>query len=242
MDDWPLDGYLYHMVSLSNLESILRKQAILSKESVLAQKIAYASIAEESVQRLRDRVYIWDFSERRWRSVHSYVPFYFAKRTPMLFRRKDVQHDIIFFEISRLILKDPGVLFTDGNVANQQLAQSGMEIVRIIPATSGKALCRRKYIPSGPLGTNSDHSKVYADTRFLENLDWPVINGYWFNTPEAKRIKHAEVLIPDYVPLSKVTGISVMNQEKSEAVNRLIKQYKLEGRIPSAATRRDLYF
>lgn len=84
MNDLHLEGEIYCMEPFRNLESILRKQAILSKEKVLSEKLEYTSIAEESVQKLRRRIYIRDSLEKRWRPVHSYVPFYFAKRTPML--------------------------------------------------------------------------------------------------------------------------------------------------------------
>lgn len=243
MDNFYLEGQIYHMVLFSNLESILRRQAILSKEKVLSENIKYTSIAEESVQGLRDRISMWDFLEKRWRSVHSYVPFYFAKLTPMLFKRKEMQHDIVFFDVSRLILRDSGVIFTDGTVAMQCLANPGTETVRITPATSPESSCRRKYLPYGPLGTNSNYSDVYADLGFLKNLNWQVINDRWFNdSTEKKRMKQAEVLVPDYVPLSKVEGISTMTQEKADAANILIKQYALQGRIPKAVPRRDLYF
>jgi len=230
------------MVRFSNLGSILQRRALLSKEKVQSEGIEYDSIAEESVQDLRDRVYIWSFLEKQWRSIHSYVPFYFAKLTPMLYRRKDIQHDIIFFDVSRSILKEPGVVFTDGNAANQQLAKYSAEKVFIEPTTSHWPLCRRRYIPDGPWGTNSSCSDIYADLEFLENLNWPVINDHWFNDPEKKRVKHAEVLVPDIVSLGKVEGISTMTQEQAYNVNTLIKQYGLEGRISRAVSRSDLYF
>lgn len=241
-DDIYLDGYVYHMVHINNLESILRKHALLSRDQVRSASIEYYSIAEEAVQDLRDRVYIWSFLERQWRSVHSYVPFYFAKHTPMLFTHKNIQHDIIFFELDRSILKIPGAVFTDGNVANQQLAKSSLEKVYIVPATAKNPLCRRQYSSGTPCGTNSNRSNVYADLKFLRNLNWVVINDRWFDDPEKKRIKHAEVLVPDTIPLGKIEGISALTQEKANAVNMLIKRCGLERRIPGATHKPDLYF
>lgn len=242
-DDIYLEDYLYHMVRFSNLESILHRGALLSKEKVQSEGIKYDSIAEESVQELRDRVYVWDSLQRQRRSIHSYVPFYFAKRTPMLSKLREIQHEIIFFEISRFILKDPGVIFTNGNAANQQLAKFGTETVYIAPATPQSPLCRRKYAPDGPWGTNSNCSDFYSDLGFLRKLDWPSINSdQWGGDPEKKRIKHAEVLIPDRVPLSKIESIYTLTQEKANSVNMLIKRYGLEGRLPRATRRPDLYF
>lgn len=242
-NDFYLDGYVYHMTHFDNIKSILHRYALLSKERGKLEKITYHSIAEESVQDLRDRIYIWDFPAKKWRSVHSYVPFYFAKLTPMLFKRVEMQRDILFFGIHRSILKSPGVVFTDGNVANQQLAKFGTERVYIVPATSRNPLCRRGYSPRGPLGANSNCSNVYADLDFLARLNWDVINDRWFNDGDDKpRIKHSEVLVPDIVPLSKVEGISTLTQERANAVNELIKQCGLAGCIPKAVSQPDLYF
>lgn len=235
--------HVYHMVHLSNLESILHQRAFLSRDKVQAADIKYNSIAEDSVQRLRNRVYIWNFLERQWRPIHSYVPFYFAKLTPMLFRRKDIQHNLIFFEVGRSILKDSGVVFSDGNVTNQQLAQAGMQRVFIVPATAKNPFCKRWYSSGNPSGTNSSCSDVYADPMFLQNLNWTVINDRWFNNDlEKRRIKHAEVLVPDIVPLSKIEGISAWSQEKANEVNALIRQHRLERQLPKAIWKPDFYF
>lgn len=77
---------------------------------------------------------------------------------------------------------------------------------------------------------------------FLKNLNWTVINDRWFNDLEKSRIKHAEVLIPDIVPLSKIEGISAWSQEKAKEVNALIRQYRLEKHVPKAVWKPDLYF
>lgn len=238
-----LDGSIYHMVHYSNVAKILLKGGLLSKESLLSADIGYYSIADEEVQDLRDRIYVWSVLEQCYRSIHSYVPFYFAKLTPMLYRRKEMQHEIIFFEVNRTLLKEPNVIFTDGNITNQQLAKFSGETVYIVPATPKTPLCRREYSSRRPQGTNTSCSDVYAHPVFLEKLNWAFINDRWFNDdPDKKRIKHAEVLIPDTVPLSRIAGISAQTREKADKVNTLIKQCGLEGRIPRATARPDLYF
>lgn len=242
LDNLYLNGYIYHMVHIRNLASILQRRAFLSRDKVRAEGIKYYSIAEEEVQGLRDRVFIWDWPERRWRPLHSYVPFYFAKLTPMLYRRKEIQHDIVFLEAGRSLLKNSGTVFTDGNVTNQQLAKYRTEKVCIVPATVQKPLCRRKYSSGVPLGGNTSRSNVYADPVFLKDLRWDIIENSWEGDPEKRRVKHAEVLVPDIVPLSRVEGIATLTQEKANAVNMLIKRCGLEGRIPGAVSRPDLYF
>ena len=109
-----LVGSIYHMVHFDNLQSILQRRALLSKERVLEEAIEYQSIAYENVQSLRDRIFIWDVSQKAFRGLHSYVPFYFATLTPMLFvqYRNGIQDQIVVFEVGRSVLKEQGVLFT----------------------------------------------------------------------------------------------------------------------------------
>ncbi len=100
-----LNGYIYHMVHVDNLPSIFHQGALLSKEILRQKAIAPRSIAYDSVQDLRDRIFIKDFSKKDYRSLHSYVPFYFATCPPMLYvqRKAGIHDQIIFFEVSRSI-------------------------------------------------------------------------------------------------------------------------------------------
>jgi hypothetical protein len=174
-----LVGSIYHMVHFDNLQSIFRRRALLSKERVLEEAIEYQSIAYENVQSLRDRIFIWDVSQKAFRGLHSYVPFYFATLTPMLFvqYRNGIQDQIVVFEVGRSVLKEQGVLFTDGNASNQQLSAYLDEVVDIVPATTLRPTCRRRYRPTGPHGANVNHTDFYSDIAFLDRLNWDVINN-----------------------------------------------------------------
>lgn len=240
-----LAGYIYHMVHFDNLQSIFQRRALLSKERVVQEGIEYQSIAFEEVQNLRGRIFIWDVSKRVFRSLHSYIPFYFATLTPMLFvqYKNGIQNEIVIFEVSRSILKDQGVLFTNGNASNQQLSKFGREKVGITSATDIDNPCRRKYRPSGhPLGSNPNRSDFYSDITFLDRLNWDIINDRWFMDDEMKRIKHAEVLIPDILPLGQIQGISARTQNIVQTVNNLIAESGLTRRIPSAVCKPSLFF
>lgn len=201
-----LVGSIYHMVHFDNLQSILQRRALLSKERVLEEAIEYQSIAYENVQSLRDRIFIWDVSQKAFRGLHSYVPFYFATLTPMLFvqYRNGIQDQIVVFEVGRSVLKEQGVLFTDGNASNQQLSVYSDKVVDIVPATTLRPTCRRRYRPTGPHGKNTNRTDFYSDIAFLDHLNWDIINDRWFTDDERRRIKHAEILIPDLLPLGRV--------------------------------------
>jgi hypothetical protein len=134
------------------------------------------------------------------------------------------------------------VLFTDGNASNQQLSKFMNEIVDIIPATVRGGPCRRRYRPGGPYGTNTNRSDFYGDIFFLNQLNWDVIKDRWFMDAERKRIKHAEVLVPNLVPLGRIHGIFVSKQVLVQAVNTVIAACGLAGRIPSATYKPEVFF
>jgi hypothetical protein len=240
-----LDGYIYHMVHFDNLQNIFQRRALLSKQKVFQERIHYRSIANDEVQGFRDRIYIWDFSREKYRPLHSYVPFYFATRPPMLHNKytEGAQDKIVIFGFGRSILTEHEVLFTNGNASNQQLSKFKGEKVGITPATVGTE-CIRKYYPGGPYGTNTNRTDIYSDLSFLDRLDWDCINNIRRIDPpeEHIRVRHAEVLVPDIFPLGRVGGIFVRTRDMAEAVNVLIEKSGLTGRIPDALHRVTLYF
>src|SRR5947209_7641347 len=164
-----LDGYIYHMVHFENLRSIFQNGALLSNEILRERGIIARSIANNEVQALRSRIFVWDSSSKNYRSLHSYVPFYFATHTPMLRNNQGIQNRLIIFEVTRHILRNQGVLFTDGNASNQQLSKSKGERVGITPATDLNNPCIRVYRPGGPFGSNPDRSGFYSNTVFLSH-------------------------------------------------------------------------
>jgi hypothetical protein len=240
-----LNGYIYHMVHLDNLQNIFQRRALLSKQKVFQERIDYHSIAHDEVQGFRDRIYIWDFIKGKYRSLHSYVPFYFATRPPMLHNKytEGVQDKIVIFGVDRSVLTEQEVLFTNGNASNQQLSKYKDEKVGITPATVGKE-CIRKYNPGGPYGTNTNRTDIYSDLSFLDRLDWDGINNMRRIDPleEYMRVRHAEVLVPDILPLGRVKGIFVRSRDMVQAVNALIEESGITERVPAALRRIDLYF
>lgn len=229
-----LNGYIYHMVHIHNLPSIFQQGSLLSKEMLSQKGIGPHSIAYESVQDLRERIFIWDVSMQRYRSLHSYVPFYFCKRSPMLYvqQKAGIQDQIVFIVVNRAILKEQGVLFTDGNASLQQLSRNGGERVGIVPATNSSP-CQRKYHPGGPHGTNERRSNFYSDIIHLEDLDWAVINGVpHIEFEEGKRIRSAEVLVPDILALTKVQCIAVNTEKMVQIVRTMETEYGLSEFAP----------
>ena len=238
-----LDGFIYHMVHVDNLRSIFQRKTLLSQEMLEREGIKPRSIAEPSVQNLRDRIFIVDFYEHTWRNLHSYVPFYFSTCPPMLYVQlgNGMQNKLVIFKVPRSILKNQGAVFTDGNATNQQLSQGRNERVFIVPAGGKRRNCTRQYKPSGPLGTSPLISDFYCDIKFLETLNWKGINSQHSLDQESKRVRSAEVLIPDSLPITEIYAIAVGAIEMVDVVNTIIAECGVVGLVPQATYEPDLF-
>jgi hypothetical protein len=73
--------------------SILR-YGLLSYNEVQRRGSTHVTVAEAAVQRLRRAVTLRVGAARR--PLHDFVPLYFATRTPMLYRRRSEQADIVY--------------------------------------------------------------------------------------------------------------------------------------------------
>jgi|SRR5579875_146477 len=232
-----LDGYIYHMVHVKNLRSIFQQRVLLSKNMLRKRRIGYISIANEQIQNLRDRIRIQVFPDRQSFNLHSYVPFYFTSHTPMLsaIRNKVPLEQIAFLEVPRSILTKQGVIFTDGNATCQQLSMSGTEIVLITPASLHSPRCKRYYIPHGPYGTGESTSDFYSDITFLEKLNWRAIEGGYtgIGLDERRRIRCAEVLIPDAVPVSFIKHVIIYNAQVAQEVKADLARLNFKTITPS---------
>ena len=104
------------------------------------------------------------------RPIHDYAPLYFNPHNPMLYVRKDQQESIVIIEFSPTVFLKDGVIFSDGNAAVHTTA------------------------------TYSCKTTFYSDLNDLSKLNWDCIhNDYWNDYADGKRIKCAEVLVPDVI-------------------------------------------
>jgi len=102
---------LFHMTHKSNILNIF-KYGLLSHEEAHKGKLN-RDISHNQVNDRRKR------SDPLFgRSLHSYVPFYFNPKNPMLYRLKAEQNDIIILGIKKDVLFGDELLFTDGNAAS----------------------------------------------------------------------------------------------------------------------------
>ncbi|MFN7260901.1 MAG: DarT ssDNA thymidine ADP-ribosyltransferase family protein [Cyclobacteriaceae bacterium] len=77
-------------------------------------------------------------------------------------------------------------------------------------------------------------TKFYNDLANLDQIDWPSIQSEDFRHINADgdedrvRKKHAEFLVKDKVPHSKITGIAVVNANVKAKVEAIVSQCNLE--------------
>jgi len=118
--------YLYHMTHVNNLTGIM-DYGILSDALLRQYGIEIDDISDPEVQRWRnEREPIFK------RSIHEYAPLYINPKNPMLYRRKDIQHEIVILAVYEDVLKaNKQHVFTDGNAASKAtLFSSNIDILK----------------------------------------------------------------------------------------------------------------
>jgi hypothetical protein len=107
--------FFYHMTHKDNLAGILQ-HGILSHSDVLTRDDVLATdISDAGAQRWRDRV-----EPANHRAIHDYAPLYLNPKNPMLFVRRNLQHEIVILKISPGVLQDSQHVFADGNAASRE--------------------------------------------------------------------------------------------------------------------------
>lgn len=184
----------YHFTSVENLESII-ETGLFSTNQKIARRISHVNVADKGIQGRRALMQV---PNTNGRCVHDYVPFYFAKKTPMqlaVLHKKNVdQQFIIYLSVSILSLETRiGSYFTDAsaNTANPPNFYSG--------------------------NTQTDQ---------LDALNWTTIdNNAWRYADDALRHKKmAELLLPDHVSLSEINQIITWDRSISDIVRNIFQE------------------
>lgn len=111
LDNYRID-YVYHMTEVSNLRNILQ-YGLLSHNEAHTKGFNKTDIALHDVnQRRANKKPIHGIS------LHDYVPMYFNPKNPMLFRRKEIQDNIVILAIDRRVVYQDKSIFSDGNAAS----------------------------------------------------------------------------------------------------------------------------
>jgi ssDNA thymidine ADP-ribosyltransferase, DarT len=127
--------YLYHMTYIDNLASII-ENGLLSHNEAYRQGLMEVDISDPNVQDIRasrvDPFYN--------RPLHEYVPLYFSPRNPMLYRRREIQEDIVILGLDPQLLSEPNIIFTNGNsAASGTIFYTGTSMLDHLPWNSIRA-------------------------------------------------------------------------------------------------------
>lgn len=106
--------YFYHMTAIDNLYSIL-KNGLLSHNQAHQDKLLNIDISDPEVQDIRADKIDPIFN----RPLHDYVPLYFSPRNPMLYKRGEIQENVVILGISSSVLLYTNTIFSDGNASAQ---------------------------------------------------------------------------------------------------------------------------
>ena len=183
--------YAYHFTSIENLESII-DQGLLSTNSKIARGITHVNLAEEGIQHRRALMQVPGSGGR---CVHDYVPFYFAKKTPMqlaVLHKKNVdQQLVIYLSIPISILDNrPLTYFTDAS-ANTDIPPN------FYPAHQSAS---------------------------LDALHWNLIDSArWKYSDIERNRKMAELLVPDQVLINEIDRIITWNKSFSDIVRQIFQ-------------------
>jgi hypothetical protein len=188
---------IYHITSIENLHKILSCGELLSKHELQKRNMQHNNIAYENIQTKRDR---WRVPCGPKGTIHDYVPWMFAPRSPMLCaihngRVPNVkgQDNIIYLvsTVERVIREDIPFVFTDGHAT-----------VR--------------------------YTMFYDELHFLNRVNWSVMKGNnWFNTdtqPDRLRQRQAEFLVHGAFPWRMISGIGVIDEYRLELVRNVLRE------------------
>jgi predicted DNA-binding protein YlxM (UPF0122 family) len=109
--------FLQHMTSKNNLRSLL-ENGILSHNEAYANDLIMDDISMSEVQERRKNRKI--SIKGKILTIHDFVSFYFNAKNPMLYKRKNIQHELFILLINADIINtqftdNPFAIFSDGN-------------------------------------------------------------------------------------------------------------------------------
>ncbi|MDT9273940.1 MAG: DUF4433 domain-containing protein [Limnospira sp. PMC 737.11] len=193
--------YIYHITHLKNLPSILRSEGLLANNRLKSQRINYVDIAHETIQDKRAQINI---PCSRGGTLHDYVPWYFAPRSPML------------YAISR------------GNVQGYEQGQS--PVIHLVATAEDIAAASLPFAFTDGHAIVR-YSEFYDNLDSLNAIDWEIMNArYWADTPEdgdRKRRRQAEFLVYEFFPWTLVREIGVIDAGRKAEVEEILQNFTI---------------
>lgn len=191
---------IYHITHIKNLSSIIKSGRLTANSILKRQSKTYQDIAHQSIQ---DRRAIISVPCGQKGTLHDYIPFYFAPRSPMLYAIKQNnvqgytqgQKPIIYLVTTAETIKNASIpfVFTDGHAIMA-------------------------------------YSEFYDDLNHLKTaIDWAVMKSKMWNDtpqyPDRKRRRQAEFLVYKHCPWQLINSIAVIDGSIAQQVNQLLQAH-----------------
>ena len=201
---------LFHITAIDNLTAICQHGALISKNAGAIQGINYQNIAHSSAQNARAGKPV---PNPPGGSIHDYIPFYFAPRSPML------------------------SAIHNGNVMGCSLKQDDIlhleTTVERVTANNAEFVFYDRNATKSYSVAFTDLSKLATEIAWDLITEVPQLDGFckYFHdrhTPEKyidrMECRQAEFLLKNAVHLSVMTCIGVINESKAEIVRKILTE------------------
>jgi hypothetical protein len=202
-----------HITHVENLPLILSAGGLRACSTLRQRGVDYTNIAHQTIQDRRATRLV-HFGPGG--TLHDYVPFYFAPRSPML------------YTISR------------GNV--EGYAEGQNPVVHLVSTAQAVQAAGLPFVFTDGHGIMV-FSQFYDSLKHLDQVDWNVMRSrQWADTPEdsdRKRRRQAEFLVHGFFPWNLVSQIGVVNAEMKVRVESLLSGASHQ---PSVHVRQQWYY
>lgn len=207
---------IFHITAICNLASIVKAKALHSNAVLKRKKIAYGNIAYQGAQGKRATKLV---EKPPGETIHDYVPFYFAPRSPMLFT------------------------INNGNVPDCPYRQP--DIVHFVTTVETIAENELPFVFYDYNATLTI-ATCYSDLKDLDKIDWalfyenPCLDGYckyWNSRRDVPKYflrqetRQAEFLVHTRVPLKLMAMVGAYNEEKAAEVRHIFEDADLELKV-----------
>jgi ssDNA thymidine ADP-ribosyltransferase, DarT len=206
----PFPTRLFHITAAANLPAILAAGALLSKNSGAAVGINYQNIAHAGAQGARS---VKSVTGPPGGTIHDYVPFYFAPRSPMLLAINSGrvvgcpwrQADIVHFEttVQKVIALPQPFVFYDRN-ATLAFSKPYTSLEDLDTAVAWDLITEAPQLD----GFCKYFHNIPTNSRYLDRMER----------------RQAEFLVRERVLLSSFTRLGVIDSTRKAHIEGLCKQ------------------
>jgi len=204
--------FIYHFTHIEHLPSIIEK-GFLSYNKRQMLQTEHIDIAHQDIQQRRAKTKV-PCGPRG--TLHDYIPFYFAPRSPMLYA------------------------IHKGKVENYQQGQE--PLIYLVTTVQKVETKGQRFVFTDGHGIMA-LTEFFDNISHLDKVDWEVMKSrYWNDTqeyPDRCRRRAAEFLAYEYLPWEFITEIAVINERIKSQVTSILQNINHK---PSLSIQPDWYY